>query len=117
MPNELKGKYAGRGAIKSNVVDKLFRFWSVHVPVSTTKGFVGRLFSEPAAVRGANFKKFWSSDMVNNIDPGEAKSMASFLFPDRPTTPSRTAARRSLLELLASGEDNVSEQRTIRVAK
>lgn len=33
--------------------------------------------------------------------------MASFLLPDRPTTPSGTAVRRSLLTLLASGDDKV----------
>lgn len=47
--------------------------------------------------------------MVNNIDPGEAKTMASFIFPDKPTTSSGTAAHHSLLELLASVEENLQK--------
>lgn len=40
--------------------------------------------------------------MVNNIDPGETKTMASFLFAGKSTTPSVMAARHSLLELMVS---------------
>lgn len=87
LPEGLKGKYAESGGTKSDLVDKLFRLWSAHGIVTTTKGFVGRLFSESVVVRIANFKKFCSSDMLNSIEPGEAKKMASFLSPDKPTTP------------------------------
>lgn len=104
LPGSEAGKFVGINPKKSQVVSRLFRLWSAHVPETSVTGFLGRLFSEDPKGRSLQFRKFWTPDFVTKLDPVESKSLASFVLPGQAVYTSGMDARKRLLSLLDEEE-------------
>lgn len=96
-------KFVDRNIRKHQVVARLFDFWKARIPVTSVPVFIGRVFPESTDGRVRLFQKHWTKAILEDLDPFEARELASFIRPAESLSPSGSAERKILLSLLVSG--------------
>lgn len=95
-------KFVDKNQKNAQVAARLFHFWSSHFPACSLTVFIGQLFVEEQSESAVNLRKFWCADLVNELDPLEAKRLSAFVLSNQKMSSSGSASRKALLGLLAA---------------
>lgn len=98
-------RFGDSSSRKGALIERLLSFWKANVAEDTIEGFIGRHFPASHPERQRAFRESWTADKLDDLESAELRRLAEFVTNNHSLSPSGSAARRLLTEVISTPAD------------